>query len=387
MFRTSRITRLKTLTSYLWPKNNPKVKFRVVTSMSLLLAGKSLNVYVPYSFKQIIDTLSITHSSLDPSLLLVPVIAYGGARFGSTLFSELRNSVFAMVAHRAIRDASRNVLVHILNLDINFHLSRQTGSLVKSIDRGAKGINQILTALLFHIAPTAFEITLVCGILTYSYGWQYAAISLITVSSYSAFTFMTTTWRAVFRKEMNIADNQSSAIATDSLLNYEAVKHFSNESLEVSKFDKALENYEKAAIKSTTSLALLNIGQNLIFTSALTAVMYMGSNGILQGNLTIGDLVMINGLLFQLSMPLNFLGMVYRETTQAFIDMDEMFKLGSIESKIIDGDSSLVIKKGEIKFENVTFGYPGKQPILKNVSFTIPGGKSLAICGSSGIFM
>lgn len=324
------------------------------------------------------------------------VVAYGATRIGAVLFQELRNAVFASVAQKAIRRVAGSVYDHLLKLDLNFHLSRQTGGLTRAIDRGTKGISFLLTSMVFHIIPTALEISLVCGILTYQYGAQFAAITAATMVAYTAFTITTTAWRTKFRKQANAADNKAATVAVDSLINYEAVKYFNNEAHEVRRYDKALQQYEGASIKVATSLAYLNTGQNIIFSSALTAMMYLACDGVAKGNLTVGDLVMVNQLVFQLSVPLNFLGSVYRELRQSLLDMETLFNLQKVNVQVRDKEdakplllaSPLVNKSsspgGEIKFENVTFGYRQDRPILENLSMTIPAGKKVAIVGPSG---
>jgi ATP-binding cassette subfamily B (MDR/TAP) protein 7 len=242
----------------------------------LLVGAKVLNVQVPFYFKNIVDAMNIdigatggTAATIAGSLIL----AYGATRIGATVFQELRNAVFASVAQKAIRRVACNVFDHLLRLDLNFHLTKQTGGLTRAIDRGTKGISFLLTSMVFHIVPTALEITMVCGILTWQYGAQFAAITALTMTAYTAFTIWTTAWRTKFRRQANAADNRASTVAVDSLINYEAVKYFNNEKFEVSRYDKALRDYEKSSIKVATSLALLNSGQNIIFSSALTAMM------------------------------------------------------------------------------------------------------------------
>ena len=260
----------------------------------------------------------------------------GAARIGTALFQELRNAIFASVAQKAIRRVACNVFEHLLRLDLNFHLSRQTGGLTRAIDRGTKGISFLLTSMVFHIIPTALEISMVCGILGYQYGPKFAAITAATMVAYTAFTVITTSWRTKFRKQANAADNSGATVAVDSLINFEAVKYFNNEKYEVGRYDMALSNFEKASINVTTSLSFLNAGQNLIFSSAISAMMYLAADGIAQGDLTIGDLVMINQLVFQLSVPLNFLGSVYRELRQSLLDMEvrvSRFKASGILSR------------------------------------------------------
>ena len=311
----------------------------------------------------------------------------GAARIGSAVFQEMRNAIFASVAQKAIRRVACNVFEHLLRLDLNFHLSRQTGGLTRAIDRGTKGISFLLTSMVFHIIPTALEISMVCGILAYQYGAKFAAITAATMVAYTGFTVVTTSWRTKFRKQANAADNAGATVAVDSLINFEAVKYFNNEKYEVGRYDTALSNYEKASIKVTTSLSFLNAGQNLIFTSALAGMMYMAADGIATSSLTVGDLVMVNQLVFQLSVPLNFLGSVYRELRQSLLDMETLFNLQKVNIAVKEPEKSRALqltKGGEIKFENVTFGYHLDRPILKNLNLTIPAGQKVAIVGPSG---
>lgn len=275
---------------------------------------------------------------------------------------------------------------HLLKLDLGFHLSRQTGGLTRAIDRGTKGISFLLTSMVFHILPTALEIGLVCGILTYQYGFQFAMITSATMVAYTAFTIMTTSWRTKFRKQANAADNVGATVAVDSLINYEAVKYFNNEKYELQRYDGALEDHQKASIKVATSLAFLNSGQSVIFSGALTAMMYLAADAVAKGTLTVGDLVMVNQLVFQLSVPLNFLGSVYRELRQSLLDMETLFNLQKVNVKIIEKANAkpLSLTGGEIRFENVTFGYRPDRPILQNLNMTIPAGKKVAIVGPSG---
>lgn len=311
----------------------------------------------------------------------------GATRIGAAVFQEMRNAIFASVAQKAIRKVACNVFEHLLRLDLNFHLSRQTGGLTRAIDRGTKGISFLLTSMVFHIIPTALEISMVCGILAYQYGSKFAAITAITMVAYTGFTVITTSWRTKFRKNANAADNAGATVAVDSLINFEAVKYFNNEKYEVGRYDAALSNYEKASIKVTTSLSFLNAGQNIIFSSALSAMMYLAANGIAAGSLTVGDLVMVNQLVFQLSVPLNFLGSVYRELRQSLLDMETLFNLQKVNIAVKEPDKPTALqltKGGEIKFQNVTFGYHKDRPILKNLSLTIPAGQKVAIVGPSG---
>lgn len=391
---------LKSLFKTIWPKNNLNFKIRVIIALSLLVGAKILNVQVPFYFKQIIDTMNIDWTNEVGVFLTVIgslILAYGGARFGAVLFGELRNAIFASVAQLAIRRVAYNTFVKLLNMDLQFHLSRQTGGLTRAIDRGTKGISYVLSAMVFHIIPITLEISIVCGILTYNYGASFAAMTFVTMLAYSIFTIQTTAWRTKFRRQANNADNQAANVALDSLINYESVKIFNNELYQASKYDKALMKYQQSSVKIATSLAFLNSGQNFIFTLALTAMMYMGCQGVYTGELTVGDLVLINQLVFQLSVPLNFLGSVYRELKQSLLDMENLFQLQNQPIRIKEIPNAPPLKlnnnnnynnnnslPGEIRFENVLFGYHPDRPILNNASFTIPAGQKVAIVGPSG---
>lgn len=381
---------IKEMSQYLWPKDSLGTKLRVGLAVSLLIGAKVMNVQVPFYFKSIVDAMNIDVTSMGGTATTIAgtmILAYGATRIGATVFQELRNAVFASVAQKAIRKVARDVFDHLLRLDLSFHLSKQTGGLTRAIDRGTKGISFLLTSMVFHVIPTALEISLVCGILTYQYGSSFAAITALTMTTYTAFTIWTTAWRTKFRRQTNAADNKASTLAVDSLINYEAVKYFNNEKFEIGRYDKALQQYERSSIKVATSLAFLNSGQNMIFSTALTAMMYLGANGIASGSLTVGDLVMINQLVFQLSVPLNFLGSVYRELRQSLLDMETLFNLQKVNVNIITPPNApplALTKGGEIRFENVTFGYHPDRPILRNLNLTIPAGKKVAIVGPSG---
>ncbi|CAG79271.1 YALI0E08030p [Yarrowia lipolytica CLIB122] len=379
---------MKDMLKYIWPKGKTSVKFRVLVAVALLVGAKLLNVQVPFFFKEIIDDMNIEWNSATALGVGITalIFSYGAARFGAVLFGELRNAIFASVAQKAIKEVATNVFRHLLKLDMAFHLSRQTGGITRAIDRGTKGISFVLSSMVFHIIPIALEISLVCGILSYNFGWKYALVTGATMVSYAIFTITTTSWRTKFRRNANRADNEASNVCLDSLINIEAVKSFGNEGYMVDKYQSALTKYEKASIKIATSLAFLNSGQNLIFSSALTAMMYMTCCGVADGSLTVGDLVLVNQLVFQLSVPLNFLGSVYRDLRQSLLDMGSLFSLQKVAGQIQESPNAkpLQLTNGEIRFENVTYGYHPDRPILKNASFVIPGGLKTAIVGPSG---
>lgn len=395
----SEIKILKTLFKYIWPKDNWSVKIRVIIAFSLLLLAKVLNIEVPFFFKKIIDDMNgDSEESADfikdnafPIAVAVTILSYGLARFGAVLFGELRNAVFAKVSQNAIKTVSLQTFKHLMKLDLNWHLSRQTGGLTRAMDRGTKGISYVLSAMVFHIIPITFEISLVCGILTYQFGSSFAAVTFTTMLLYALFTFRTTAWRTQFRRNANKADNKASSVIVDSLLNFESVKYFNNEGMLANKYNKNLTNYRDSQVKVSQSLAFLNSGQNLIFTTALTIMMYMACKGVILGNMTVGDLVLVNQLVFQLSVPLNFLGSVYRELKQSLVDMENLFELQEDPVKIKNNGKGLMLRnvkeKGlpyDIEFKNVTFGYTPERLILNDCSFVIPKGCKTGIVGPSG---
>lgn len=379
---------VKRLMSHVWPKDDWGTRGRVVFGFGLLIAGKVLNVQVPQLFKSVIDALNLDVMA-DSTVWVVAgslILGYGAARTGATLFGELLNVVFANIGQQAVRRVARETFEHLLNLDLKFHLARQTGGLTRAIDRGTKGITFMLQAIIFRIFPTALEISMVCGILTWKFGWDFAAITVTALAAYTWFTVRTTSWRTQFRRDANKADNKAATVAIDSLINYEAVKHFNNEKFEVAQYDKHLKQYEKSSVKITTSLAYLNSGQNVIFSTALTATMFLAAQGVMKGTMTVGDLVMANQLIFQLSLPLNFLGSIYRELRQNLLDMEVLFNIQTenAPAKDKEGAKPLALKGGSIRFENVNFGYHSDRPIFRNLSFTVPAGKKVAIVGPSG---
>uniref|UniRef100_A0A7N5KKR6 Iron-sulfur clusters transporter ABCB7, mitochondrial n=1 Tax=Ailuropoda melanoleuca TaxID=9646 RepID=A0A7N5KKR6_AILME len=357
----------------------------------------AMNIVVPFMFKYAVDSLNqMSGNMLNLSdapntvatMATAVLIGYGISRAGAAFFNEVRNAVFGKVAQNSIRRIARNVFLHLHNLDLAFHLSRQTGALSKAIDRGTRGISFVLSALVFNLLPIMFEVTLVSGILYYRCGAQFALVTLGTLGAYTAFTVAVTRWRTRFRIEMNKADNDAGNAAIDSLLNYETVKYFNNENYEAQRYDRFLKTYETASLKSTSTLAMLNFGQSAIFSVGLTAIMVLASQGIVAGTLTVGDLVMVNGLLFQLSLPLNFLGTVYRETRQALIDMNTLFTLLKVDTRIKDKAMASPIQitpqTASVTFDNVHFEYTEGQKVLSGISFEVPAGKKVAIVGGSG---
>ncbi|NXM79578.1 ABCB7 protein, partial [Oenanthe oenanthe] len=388
---------IQAMLSYVWPKDRPDLRARVLISLGLLASAKAMNILVPFMFKYAVDSLNQVSGnvlnlgdapSTAATLATAVLVGYGISRAGAALFNEARNAVFGKVAQNSIRRIARNVFLHLHNLDLAFHLSRQTGALSKTIDRGTRGISFVLSALVFNLGPTMFEVALVSGILYYKCGAEFALVTLGTLGAYAAFTIGITQWRTKFRIEMNKADNDAGNAAIDSLLNYETVKYFSNEKYEAQRYDEFLKTYENASLKTTSTLALLNFGQSAIFSVGLTTIMVLASQGIIAGSLSVGDLVMVNGLLFQLSLPLNFLGTVYRETRQALIDMNTLFTLLSVDTKIKDKEMAPALQitpqTASIAFDNVHFEYLEGHKVLDGLSFEVPAGKKVAIVGGSG---
>ncbi len=386
---------VKTFLPYLWPRGEFELKVRVVIALLFLVGAKIANVYVPVLYKYAVDALGGDKAGTGSagadttSLIVVPVgmiVAYGLVRVLSSAFGELRDAVFAKVAQRAIRTSALGVFEHLHALSLRFHLDRQMGGLSRAIERGVKGIEFLLSFMLFNILPTLLEIFMVSGILWVLYDFWFALITFVTIVIYIAFTLIVTEWRMKFRREMNQRDDEANTKAIDSLINYETVKYFNNEDHESHRYDNALRGYETAAVKSQESLSKLNIGQGAIIAVGLVLNMLMAANGVKSGAMTIGDFVLVNTYLLQLYMPLNFLGFVYRQIKQSLTDMERMFSLLDVEKEVEDRADASALAYGDaaIRFEDVKFAYNPDRQILKGVSFEVPAGKTVAVVGPSG---
>ncbi len=370
---------IRLLWPYLW-----EFRARVIVALVFLTGAKLANVGVPLLLKEIVNSLDSTTAVLVLPLALL--LAYGLLRFCTILFAELRDLVFIRVTQRAIRRIALNVFRHLHSLSLRFHLARQTGGVSRDIERGTTGISRLLSLMLFSIIPVILEFALVAAVLLTKFDWRFAAITFTAVGIYMAFTVLVTEWRMQIRREANELDSQANTRAIDSLLNYETVKYFNNEDFEAQRYDGNLQRYEKAAVKTEASLGLLNIGQSLIIAVALTLLMILAADGVVQKNLTLGDLVLVNGLLIQLYIPLNFLGMVYREIKQSLIDMDRMFSLLEAHREVEDRPDAVRLPPGglSVRFDNVDFSYEANRQILHGVSFDVPAGSKVAVVGHSG---
>ena len=377
----------KLLLPYLWPKNRKDLRTRVILAGLSMILAKVASVYTPLILGNAVDSLNDLSSGIN-LLLYVPIaiiISYGLVRIASFAFNEIRDALFSKVSQNAIRRVSLKVFKHLHFLSLDFHLSRQTGGLNRFIDRGTKGIDFLLRYVLFNVVPTFIELVLVIFILLTLYGFEYAIITFITISIYVILTFTITQWRLQFRKDMNLADNAASTKMIDSLLNFETVKYFNNENHEFKRLDESLEKYENAANKNRTSLSLLNISQTFVIMIGITLMLVLTVFGIQNKTISVGGFVVINAYMLQLYQPLNFLGTIYREIRQSLVDMENMFNLLKEKNSIDDnGSEHLKNNNAEIIFNNIFFGYENKRTIIKNISFSIPEGKSLAIVGPTG---
>ena len=382
---------IKGLWPYMWPAERPDLKQRVVWATFFLLVAKIMTVAIPYTFKWATDALNGTVMAgvALPAVLLAPValvLAYNIARIISIGFNQLRDALFASVGQYAVRKLAYRTFVHMHELSLRFHLERRTGGLSRVIERGTKGIESIVRFTIMATVPTLLEFLLTALVLGLQYSWIYVAVVGVTVWVYTWYTVRASDWRIGIRKEMNASDTDANTKSVDALLNYETVKYFGNERMEADRFDRSMARYESAATKTWTSLGWLNFGQGVIFAGGMAAMMVLSALEVQAGKQTIGDFVLINALLLQLSIPLNFIGMIYREIRQGLTDIEQMFDLLDVNAEVKDGEGAkaLDIGDGAISFKNVEFAYDPARPILKGVSFDVPAGKTVAIVGPSG---
>jgi ATP-binding cassette, subfamily B, heavy metal transporter len=377
--RRSEWRALGMLVPYLW-----EFRVRVAIALAFLITAKLANVSVPLILKRVVDSLDSSVAVLVLPLALLA--AYGLLRFSTTLFAELRDVVFVRVTQRAIRRVALSVFRHMHSLSLRFHLERQTGGVSRDIERGTRGISTLLSYMLFSIIPVVLEFSLVAAILLAKFDWRFAAVTFGAVAVYITFTVSVTEWRMEIRRRANELDSRANTRAIDSLINYETVKYFNNEEYEARRYDENLRKYESAAVRNEMSLGILNIGQSFIIAIAVTLLMILAAQGVVAKALTLGDLVLVNGLLIQLYIPLNFLGMVYREIKQALADMDRMFRLLTEDREIEDRPGAMALGKGgaSVRFDDVDFSYEPRRQILFGVSFEIPAGDKVAVVGASG---
>jgi ATP-binding cassette subfamily B protein len=374
---------LAKLLPYLW-----RYRWRVGTALAFLVAAKVANVSVPVLLKSLVDALSFKPG--DPmAVLVVPaglVVAYGGLRLSTSLFTELRELIFAKATEGTSRSISLQVFRHLHALSLRFHLERQTGGMTRDIERGTRAVHSLISYSLYSIFPTLIEVGLVLTLLAVKFDAWFAWITIMALSLYIGFTISVTEWRSKFRKQMNELDSSAHSRAIDSLLNYETVKYFNNEDFEARRYDENLERLRRASLKSQSTLSMLNSGQQLIIAVALVAMLWRATLGVTEGRLSLGDLVMINAFMLQLYIPLNFLGVIYREIKQALTDLEKMFTLLERNREVDDrpGAGALVVNAGRVRFESVSFAYDAARPILHEVSFEIPPGKTVAVVGPSG---
>jgi len=372
------------LLPHLWPRNEPALRRRMVVSVVLLLLAKVATVYVPIFYKSAVDALSVPATVT--AVPVLAIVAYGLARVGTVAFNELRDLVFARVVERAMHVVGLDTFRHLHALSLRFHMDRQTGGLSRVVERGTRGIEIVLRLFAFRAGPAVIELIMVCAILWWMYDWTFAAAIVATMAAYILWTLAITDWRLSFRRTMNQHDAEANTKAIDSLLNYETVKYFGNEEHEARRFDRALMAYENAAVKSHGSLSILNMGQGAIIAVGLVVIMSMAGRGIVAGTMTPGDFVLVNTYLMQLYMPLNFLGMVYREIKQALVDMELMFGLRDQAPEVADKPDAppMRIEGGTVRFEGVRFAYGPERDVLRGIDLEVPAGRTVAIVGPSG---
>lgn len=383
----SRSTSLRALARYigpfLWPEGATDLRVRVIIALGFLIIAKIVNIWVPFFLKDVVDALGVDDIATLP---LFALLAYGGARLGAALFGQLRDAVFAKVGQRAGRRLALQVYRHLFSLSLRYHLQRRTGELSRAIERGVKALTFLLQMALFNVIPTILEFALVIIILLVRYPPSFALITFCTIVAYGIFTVIATEWRTKFRREMNARDNDFAGQAVDGLINYEMVKAFTNEEYEAAKLDRTMAAYEKAAINSQVSLALLNVGQAAIIAIGITVIMIVAAQEVVAGRLTVGDVVLVNAFILQLYQPLNLLGFVYREVKQSLTDLENLEALNALEPEITDAPhaKTLVLDGASVAFEQISFAYDARRPILDRVTLTIEPGQKLAVVGASG---
>ena len=386
---TTGMETIRRVTPYLWPKGEGWVKRRVILALSMLVFAKIISVSTPFFYKAAVDKLAGDAPSgawLMGLTAVALVLAYGLARLGAVAFGELRDAIFVRVGQRALRKLALETFTHIHRLSMRYHITRKTGGLSRIIERGVKGVDFLLRFMLFSIGPLIIELAMVSILFAVLFGWQYMAVVVVTIAIYVTFTFKVTEWRVAIRRKMNDQDNDANQKAIDSLLNFETVRYFGAASREAARYDRAMEGYEQAAVKTGQSLAFLNAGQAFLITTGLVIVMAMAAQGVQAGQLTVGDFVMVNAYMIQITMPLNFLGTVYREIRQALVDMGQMFGLLAQPAEITDkpGAKALRVTGGTVRFDAVQFAYDPERPILKGVTIEVPAGQTVALVGPSG---